>query len=307
MTAPSAQVLYREAQVLLRQGQPVFPVKTVGEKAKAPLTKNGLHDASLDLPEVKSWWKRYGNKAAIGIPTGILWDVLDVDIKDSADGRVHLPYLAKIGLLNGCQFVVKTPSGGWHLYFKAAPSLKLGNKGRAASLGLDVRGKGGYVLAPPSFIQTPEYKGVYQHMGETIGGTDEPLRWDLIVNALNPLDEVTKQPIMLLPSERLASIAALREWVTTLKEGERNNGFHWAISRCIEGGIDPYELAEPASLIGLTDDEIRKTIGSALVRTGVQVEELSSEVEALFPDDLADDADPDDGLEDFPFHMAEDD
>lgn len=305
MSAPSAQVLYNETQRLIRLDQPVFPCKSNGADAKAPLTKNGVKDATLDLKQIKAWWKRHRN-ASIGIATGIVWDVLDVDIKDGIDGRVHLPYLAKIGLLNGCQFVVKTPGGGWHLYFKAAPALKLGNKGRAATLGLDVRGLGGYVLASPSYIETTKYAGAYVHMGETIGANDDPLRWDLIVNALNPTSERTNQPISLLPSERLHSVAMLREWITTLQEGERNNGFHWAISRAIEGGIDPYELAEPASLIGLTDEEIRKTIGSALTRTGVQVEELSSEVEAMFdePDTYASD---DDDLDDFPFHMAEGD
>lgn len=293
MSQPTRNDLYRAAQILIREGQPVFPCKSVGERAKAPLgsaVPNGLYDASTDLAQIRAWWKRHGN-ASIGIPTGILWDVLDVDIKDSVDGRVHLPYLNKIGLLNGCKKVSQTPSGGWHLYFKAAPELKLGNKGRAATLGLDVRGKGGYVLAAPSYISTPEYTGPYVDHGATTGSTDDPLRWDLIVNALTPMDEDTQQPIYLLPSERRASVAALREWTANLQEGERNNGFHWAVSRCIENGIDPYEMAEPASLIGLGDDEIGKTIGSALTRAGVRVEELDSEVEALFPDDIEDEED----------------
>lgn len=286
MSAPTAQDLYKHAQFLIREGQPVFPCKVKGEKAKAPIgsaAPRGLMDATTDLAQVKAWWKKHRN-AGIGVPTGIVWDVLDVDIKENTDGRIHLPYLKKIGLLNGCKRVVKTPSGGWHLYFKAAPALKLGNKGRAATLGLDVRGKGGYVLAPPSYIETPKYKGSYVDMGETVGSTDDPLRWDLIINALVPMDEVTRQPIHLLPSERRASVAALREWTATLQEGERNNGFHWAISRCIESGIDPNELIEPATLIGLTDDEIHKTIGSALNRAGVNVDQLDSEAEALFPD-----------------------
>lgn len=284
MSQPSQNDVLKAAKKFVKAGQPVFPCKSIGEKAKAPLgslVPNGLNDATTDKDRIKSWWKRSPH-ASIGLPTGIVWDVLDVDIKDNADGRVHLPYLNKIGLLNGCQKVVKTPSGGWHLYFKATPGLT--NKARGASLGLDVRGLGGYVLAPPSFIQTPDYIGGYQDMGATIGHTDEPLRWDLIVSSLSPMNERKNEPVVLLPSERRSSIAALREWTANLQEGERNNGFHWAISRCIENGIDPNELAEPATLIGLSDDEISKTIGSALKRAGVQVEELSSEVEALFPE-----------------------
>lgn len=285
---PTANDLYKEAQRLLKAGQPVFPCKSGLEgnpaKAKAPLTTKGLHDAVLDLPQVKSWWKRH-RSAAIGIPTGILWDVLDVDIKDNADGRIHLPYLTRLGLLNGCKHVVKTPSGGWHLYFKASPGLT--NKARGASLGLDMRGKGGYVLAPPSYIETPEYSGSYVYVGETVDSTNEPLHWDLIVAALAPfgVDKETKQPLNLLPSDRQASVAALREFVSHLESGERNNGLFWAISRCIESGIDPHELVEPATLTGLDEEEILFSINAALVRAGLKADDLLTEVEALFPDD----------------------
>lgn len=286
---PSANDLYRAAQLLINQGQPVFPCKAKGEKAKAPFTKNGLNDATLERQQVKAWWRMH-RSAAIGIPTGILWDVLDVDIKDNADGRVHLPYLTRLGLLNGCKFVVKTPSGGWHLYFNATPGLT--NKARGASLGLDVRGKGGYVLAPPSYLaDVPRddgstISGAYIPMGATHGSTDDPLHWDLIVSALAPfgVDKDTKQPVNLLPSDRQASIAALREWVSVLQSGERNNGLFWAISRCIENGIDPHELVEPATLTGLTEEEILLSVNSALTRAGLRADELMTEVEALFPD-----------------------
>lgn len=278
MSAPAPNDLYRAAQALIREGQPVFPCQPTGSKAKAPLTKNGLLDATLDLPKIKRWWTQRGN-SAIGIRTGIVHDVLDVDTKHGVDGRIHLPYLQHLGLLNGCKKVVKTPSGGWHLYFKAAPALT--NKA-SATLGLDVRGSNGYVLAPPSFIETPDYAGSYRDMGETIGSSDDPLLWDLIVSALEPKDTQTKKPIDVLPSDRRASVAALREWVSILKEGERNNGFHWAVCRCIDNGIDPNELVEPALLTGLSEDEVMLTVNSALKRAGVSADSLLSEAEAMF-------------------------
>jgi hypothetical protein len=279
---PEPNVLYRAAQDLLRVGQPVFPCRSGladPERAKTPHTKNGLHDATTDRAQVKGWWKAYGD-AAIAIPTGIIYDVLDVDIKEGVDGRVHLPELNRLGLLDGCKRVVRTPSGGWHLYFKSAPGLT--NKA-SAHLGLDVRSKGGYVLAPPSYIETPDYSGFYEDLGETTGSTDAPLLWDLIVSALAPTDTDTKKPIPLLPSERRASVASLREWVSVLKSGERNNGLHWAVCRCIDNKIDPHEMVEPALLAGLGEEEVLATIGSALRRAGVTVEELDTEAEALFP------------------------
>lgn len=282
MSMPTPQDMYRAAQVLLKQGQPVFPCKSGGPKPKAPLTRNGLHDATLDRDVVKRWWQTQGH-AAIGIPTGIIWDVLDVDVKHGSDGRIHLPYLQRMGLLNGCVRVALTPSGGYHLYFPAAPGLT--NKANA-TLGLDMRGKGGYVLAAPSFIETDDYAGAYVDMGETEGSTGEPLLWDLIVSALIPMDTETKKPVSMLPSERRASIAALREWVSILKAGERNNGLHWAVCRCIDNGIDPHELVEPALLTSLAEDEILLTVNSALKRAGIMAEELDTEAEAMFPEML---------------------
>lgn len=281
MSAPTANELYREAQILIKAGQPVFPCRSIGEKAKAPLTKNGLHDATTDLDQVKAWWKRLGN-ASIGIPTGILWDVLDVDVKAGNDGRVHLPYLQHLGLLDGCKRLVRTPSGGWHFYFKAFPG---GNTNKAsAALGLDVRAKGGYVLAPTSYIETPDYSGSYEEMPAPEGGNDDPLLWDAILNAITPVNVDTRQAIPLLPSERRSSLASLREWVSVRQAGERNNALHWAVCRCIESGLDPHELVEPALLSGLGEEEIMKTINSALRRAGVSTEELQTEAEALFPE-----------------------
>jgi hypothetical protein len=289
VSAPSAPELYSAIKKLVDLGQPVFPCKVTGQKAKAPLTRNGLHDATLDLELIKRWWRAKGD-SAIGIPTGILWDVLDVDIKESADGRRHLPFLTRLGLLNGCQKVVQSPSGGWHLYFTATHGLT--NKAAGASLGLDVRAKGGYVLAPPSYLteavnaEGRVYSGPYLEHEPPTGSTSDPLWWNLIVSALAPKDPVTNKEIPLLPSERRASLASLREWVSIRQAGERNNALHWAVCRCIDNGLDPHELVEPALLTGLAEDEILLTISSAMKRAGVGVEELQSEAEAMFPDEV---------------------
>lgn len=286
MSAPSDVEMYHAAVRLAKAGQPVFPCRPAGAKAKAPLTTSGLKDASLDPKQIRAWWSKHRG-AAIGIPTGVKWDVLDVDTKGEVDGRMYLPGLQKVGLLNGCQFVVRTPSGGWHLYFNTATGLT--NKASAA-MGLDVRSLGGYVLAPPSYLTDAEaadgtvYSGAYEDIGATTGGTNDPLWWDLIASAIRPVNRESKKPVSLLPSERRASVAALREWVSILQPGERNNGLHWAVCRCIENGIDPHELVEPAIVAGLAEDEILLTIGSALRRAGVSADELETEVEALFPD-----------------------
>ena len=270
----------KAAHKLADKGQPVFPCRVAGEKAKRPYTKNGFKDATLDHDLIDRWWGKWDG-AAIGIPTGIKWDVLDVDTKEK-DGRVHLPYLHRLGLLNGCVRLAKTPSGGWHLYFPTNTALT--NKARGADLGLDVRALGGYVLAAPSYIDDGDKSiGFYEDLGKTEDPAKEPLLWDLIVSALNPINTKDNSPVELLPSERRASVAALREWLLNRATGERNNSLHWAVCRCIDNGIDPHEMVEPALYIGLAEEEILLTIQSALKRAGVKLEDLHSEAEAMFP------------------------
>lgn len=285
---PSDNDLYRAAQVLARQGQPVFPCSASAalhvKKAKAPLTRNGWQDASTDPAKIKAWWSRHRG-AAIGTPTGVLWDVLDVDIKEE-DGRIHLPYLQRVGLLNGCKKVVRSPSGGWHLYFKAAPSLN--RIGSNKYIGLDFRGTGGYVVAPGSYIDLmieQGYAGLYTDEGPTTDSTDEPLLWDLIVAAIRPVNTQTREPIAVLEAKRSASLGAIRQWLSgQTQQGDRNHSLFWATMRCIDNGIDPHELVEVALHIGLEEEEILTTVEQAMRRAGLTSDDLRTEAEVLFPD-----------------------
>lgn len=278
--------MYRAAQALIRAGQPVFPCWSHGPKAKAPMTKHGVKDATLDTAQVKRWWSQHRD-AALGIPTGVKYDVLDVDVKRDVDGRVHLPRLNRLGLLNGCQRVVRTPSGGYHLFFPAAPAGALANRANAL-LGLDVRSHGGYVLAAPSYIAVegdgdePGYEGAYADLGPTEGAGEDLLLWDSIQSVLAPVDTDTRKPIPLLGYERQSSLASLRGWLSERVAGERNNALHWAVCRCIENGTDPHELLEVALMIGLSEDETLLTIRSAIARAGVTPADLKSEAETLF-------------------------
>lgn len=280
----SANDLYRAMQRLIKEGQPVFPCRADDHptddrfKAKRPLIKGGFTNATLDRDVAKNWVKTHREGLAIGIPTGIIWDVLDVDTKGSADGRVHLNYLNRLGLLNGCQKIVKTPSGGWHLYFRASAGLT--NK-TAATLGLDVRAAGGYVLAPPSEINGKPYV----EFDAPEDSTDDPLRWDLIQSTLQPVNVKTKEVVPLLGYERRSSLASLRGWMSERIEGERNNSLHWAVCRCIDQGIDPNELVDVALLIGMDEAEVDLTISAALSRAGLAAENMDTEADILFPDE----------------------
>jgi hypothetical protein len=145
-----------ESAVLYAQwGWPVFPLI---EDTKRPATRNGFHDATTDVVRIRSYWK--GRPMAnIGIATGHRFDVLDIDVpkekdgKMTPDGRETLTKLLEqvdpkdgTGALPDCYGINATPTGGLHLLI-----LPTGGGNRGGLLpGIDTRGLGGYVVAPPS-------------------------------------------------------------------------------------------------------------------------------------------------------------
>ena len=121
------------------QGIPVFPVEPSG---KVPMVK-WRDEATTDPAKVAAWWRRWPT-ANIGMPTGIRWDVIDVD---GPPGYQSHGLLREQGRLPERLGMAWTPRGGMHIYI--APT----GQGNAAGYmpGLDYRGLGGYVVLPPSW------------------------------------------------------------------------------------------------------------------------------------------------------------
>lgn len=108
--------------------------------------------ATTDHLLIDEWWSRWpshGVGIATGARSGIF--VVDVDVSGSKQGDETLADLeAMYGKLPETVEVV-TGSGGRHLYFKTPEGVEISND-QAGRLGpgLDVRGEGGQVLAPPT-------------------------------------------------------------------------------------------------------------------------------------------------------------
>lgn len=93
--------------------------------------------------------------ANIGIATGGGFFVLDVDTANGKQGVESLDALqAAFGQLPAT-LTARTASGGFHLYF--ATSQPIRNSAGKLGAGLDIRGAGGYVVAPPSVIGRRAY------------------------------------------------------------------------------------------------------------------------------------------------------
>jgi len=127
---------------------------------KHPRTRRGLHGASSDPDRVAVWWRRWPD-ANVGVRTGAVSGLVVVDIDPAHGGLESIRRLhAEAALPEGLR--VRTGSGGWHLYF-AHPGFEVRNSaGTVLGNGVDVRGDGGYVIAPPSRHITG---GVYSWVG----------------------------------------------------------------------------------------------------------------------------------------------
>lgn len=150
--APSA-TLGGAALWYAERGLRVFPLQA-GTKVPFPRSR-GCKDATSDPQQVASWWAAvpYAN---IGIATGHVVDVIDID---GLQGNVSLAGLRHQheGFPQPRLGHVSTPrAGGRHYYVPVHPQGR-GN-GAALAPGIDYRGRGGYVVAPPSRTAQGTYR-----------------------------------------------------------------------------------------------------------------------------------------------------
>lgn len=113
---------------------------------KHPRTMTGLNAATTNSEQIAEWWEMWPT-ANIGIRTGAISGLVIVD----ADGDQGWQDLRNLEADHGIPdtIAVNTGSGGLHLYLKH-PGGTIQNSTKAIAPGLDVRGDGGYAVAPPS-------------------------------------------------------------------------------------------------------------------------------------------------------------
>ncbi len=116
--------------------------------AKHPRTRNGSKDGSRDPDTIREWWRRWPD-ANVGIATGPEGGILVLDV-DGAQGEQSLVDLAQRGHILPDTYAVRTGRGGQHLYFAWPEGVDVRNSARKIAPGLDIRGVGGLVAAPPS-------------------------------------------------------------------------------------------------------------------------------------------------------------
>ncbi len=121
-------------------GLSVIPIKP----DKTPYIKWEEFQKRKPTPDkIKLWWNRWPD-AMIGIVAGTISNICVIDC-DTPEGEQAVEELLPDSLDIP---TVRTPRGGKHLYFRM-PDQPIGNK-TGVIPGVDIRGEGGYVIAPPS-------------------------------------------------------------------------------------------------------------------------------------------------------------
>lgn len=220
---------------------------------KAPATAHGVDDATTDLAVIRRYWDRHPD-ANVAIATGDAGPVvLDVDVAHGRPGYASLNLAMRAGLVPSPMATVRTPSGGVHLYYTAAPGQR---NGSLPEQGLDWRAERGYVLAPPSTVHGKPY--ILTHSGGDPATIDFARLRDHFQPCRHPLGQPSRQGGR--DTSRLAG------WVARLQPGNRNSGLWWATWRAAQANDNAAitQIGQAALATGLSQREIDRTIASAL-------------------------------------------
>ena len=284
---------YQAALAYAARGWPVFPVAgIVGDHcgcragpmcehpAKHPLNRHGLNAATTDPAQVARWWHTWpwaGVAIRTGAPSGLV--VVDIDpahggirtLDDLARaGRLPTPTLDTLG--------VRTGGAGHHLYYQHPHTTVPNTSGQlpriGATPGIDLRGDGGYIIAPPS----PHHSGRRYQWEPT---TPAPARLPVWAQPAPPTPRQSPPRIPAVGEGRLARYvqAALEREAATVAaapQGQRNHTLNRAAynlgtlvgAGALDQAAVETSLAHAADAAGLGPRETIATIRSGLA-TGI--------------------------------------
>ncbi|MGA4508293.1 bifunctional DNA primase/polymerase [Propionibacteriaceae bacterium G1746] len=258
------QPLPYAARGLAASGVPVFPV---APRDKVPLIRNGrgFRDATSDLRQVEAWWRRFP-QANIGVPTGAASGlvVVDVDVHGT-NGYDALNRADRAGLVMGWEFLVRTPTGGLHLYYPAADEMEQ-RSWQAGDAGIDFRGDGGYIVAPPS-LRVIDGEMVPYRITELGTEPARPLDAGRLRGFLEPSRPPRRFPPRMRGQGRTDPLK-LADWLGG-ERTDRNRKLFWASCVLAEEGV-PYRDALDGMLTVEQPDfgsrEITRTVTSGYKR-----------------------------------------
>jgi Bifunctional DNA primase/polymerase, N-terminal len=237
--------------------------------AKHPRTRRGLHDATTDPDHLIDWWRRWPS-ANVGVRTGSASGLVILDIDRRPGGVVSLTRLEQTHGELPPTAMVETGRGR-HYWF-THPGGTVPNSAGRLGPGVDLRGDGGYIIAPPSsHISGRRYRWAAPHPIAVLPS------WilDLTREPARPVHEPAgRTPRTPGDIGRWANAALTAELdrVQSSVPGSRNhvlNRAAFALGQLVGSGHlvgdDVREALHNAGIsCGLTSREVRATVASGL-------------------------------------------
>ena len=225
---------------LAERGFAVFPIRDWGDGDRWKPIKDFPGRASADRSTVQAWWRDWPD-AQVGLladsRNGI--SVLDIDKKNGKDGVATLRELGFPDLVALSPSRTRTKSGGWHLFFKHDPRLK--NSASEIGVGLDVKTRRAYVIAPGSVVDGRRYFP----SGAPLGSVDLPAFPEALIPPTEPerdAPDIVAEPTAEqrdFAADRLALLAAE---LADVGEGSRNDTLNsaamWAGGAAAHGFLE---------------------------------------------------------------------
>jgi hypothetical protein len=221
------------------------------EGGKHPRLAGWQRLAATDPVRVAGWWRRWPD-ANVGLATGRRFDVLDLD---GEKGVEALRAALQIAPWEHPGPVARSGAGGWHLQYAPAG---LGN--RVGLLpGMDWRGRGGLVVAPPSRHATGGCYRWLRPLTASLPAVPAELRRLL---APPPAMRTTLPPAPMAPGRRsgyaAAALARERAAVAAARPGCRNATLNRAA----------FNLGQLAAAGLLDPDQVREVLLAAALEAG---------------------------------------
>lgn len=253
------------------RGWPVFPLRP---PENTPYLSGGFKIATTDPEQIRQWWTRWP-RANIGAACGIVFDVLDVDHQDYAEGVADLPDCETAG-----GPVARSGGGGWHLYVQPT------GRGRSIrfSAHCDWLGVGGYVVLPPSTHRSggtyswfaPEELPLHPAPPELVEAVDTRCG-----RSMQSHESVDPHSRIVLDRPRRArgrgwSVDPIIDVMKAATSGERNKVLFWCAAR-IGNAVHDREITSTAAA-GHLD-----TLHTAAAETGLSAHEIARTIESGYP------------------------